>query len=107
MKKPGKQPKAPNYVEQLVKDAGGKIEEVSGPLPDGSGFCTASFPLPKNHWLTAEGHNEPPMTFQMGTDNPERKEWEKKIKEAAKRIKDNLNNHNLKYNQGYYFRNIS
>jgi len=84
MKKPGKQPKAPQCVERLVKEAGGQIEEVSGPLPDGSSFCTASFPLPKNHWLTVEGHNEPPMPFRMGTDNPDRKEWEKKIREAAR-----------------------
>lgn len=27
-------------------------------LPDGSGCFTASFPLPKNHWLYAPGHDD-------------------------------------------------
>lgn len=73
----------PSFVNKLVNDLGGTVEEASGPLPDGSGFCTASFPLPKNHWLTKPGHNEPPMPFKMGTDNPDRKEWEKRIILAA------------------------
>lgn len=42
-------------------------------LPDGSGFFVGSLPLPKDHWLTADGHNEPPMPLQMGVDDPERK----------------------------------
>ncbi len=37
-------------------------------LPDGSAFATASWPLPKTHWLYAEGHNVPPMPLRMGTD---------------------------------------
>jgi len=35
-------------------------------LPDGSGACVASFPLPKDHWLYAEGYNEPPMPQRVG-----------------------------------------
>lgn len=35
-------------------------------LPDGSGFCTASLPLPKTHWLYAEEHSEPPMPMRVG-----------------------------------------
>lgn len=35
-------------------------------LPDGSAFCTASFPLPADHWLIAEGYNVPPMPLRMG-----------------------------------------
>lgn len=62
----------------------GKIEEVGGPLPDGSGFAVASFPLPKDHWLYAEGHDDPPMPFKRGTDDPERKDWEEKIRAAGK-----------------------
>lgn len=53
-------------------------------LPDGSGFFTASFPLPKDHWLYKEGHNEPPMPFRMGTDHPHREAWADAITKAAK-----------------------
>jgi len=56
----------PLAVLSLIEDAGGKITEV-GSLPDGSGFATASFPLPKDHWLTADGDNVPPMPMRMGT----------------------------------------
>lgn len=53
-------------------------------LPDGSGFFTASIPLPKDHWLHEEGGDYPPMPFQKGTDDPERKEWARKITWAAR-----------------------
>lgn len=36
------------------------VGPVVGPLPDGSGFFTASFPLPKTHWVYAEGRDERP-----------------------------------------------
>lgn len=36
-------------------------------LPDGSGFATMSIPFPKDHWLTKDGENIPPMPFKMGT----------------------------------------
>ncbi len=35
-------------------------------LPDGSGFFIASFPLPKDHWLFAEGENVPPAPMRIG-----------------------------------------
>ena len=35
-------------------------------LPDGSGFTTGSYPLPRDHWLYAEGHEPPPMPLRMG-----------------------------------------
>ena len=35
-------------------------------LPDGSAFCTASLPLPEDHWIYEET-GEPPMPFRMGT----------------------------------------
>ncbi len=57
---------APKLIQQLASDLGGKIGEV-GVCPDGSGFATMSMPLPKDHWLTAEGYNEPPMPFRIGT----------------------------------------
>lgn len=53
-------------------------------LPDGSAFATASWPLPKTHWLYAEGHNVPPMPLRMGTDNPERQAMNQKVRAAAK-----------------------
>jgi hypothetical protein len=53
-------------------------------LSDGSSFGTFSLPLPKDHWLTAEGYNVPPMPLRMGTDNPERRAMNKAVWEAAK-----------------------
>lgn len=37
-------------------------------LPDGSAFCTASFPLPKDHWIYREHPDgeSPPMPFRRG-----------------------------------------
>lgn len=35
-------------------------------LPDGSGAFVGSWPLPKDHWLHAEGRNEPPMPMRVG-----------------------------------------
>lgn len=34
-------------------------------LPDGSGAFVASWPLPKDHWLYAEGDNEPPSPIPI------------------------------------------
>ena len=70
-------------VREIAKMVGGKIEEMQK-LPDGSGFAVMSMPLPKDHWLTKEGWNEPPAPFLMGTDNIQRKEWVDKIRIAAK-----------------------
>lgn len=55
-------------------------------LPDGSGFATGNFPLPKEHWSTINPHefNIPPMSFRMGTKNPDRKKWETMLREAGK-----------------------
>jgi hypothetical protein len=55
-------------------------------LPDGSGFFTASFPLPADHWLTADAGpiDIPPMRFRMGADDPRRKPLERIIREAGK-----------------------
>ena len=71
-------------VKRLVNDLGGEIQEINGPLPDGSGFAVASFPLPEDHWLLAEGYNKPPMPFQRGTADPARQEWADKIREAGR-----------------------
>ena len=53
-------------------------------LPEGSGAAVVSFPLPDNHWLTAEHENVPPMPFRMGTDDPRRTEWKNAIRDAGK-----------------------
>jgi len=50
-------------------------------LPDGSGFFTASYPLPKDHWIYEET-GEPPMPLQMGV-SPDRKEYEALVRLAA------------------------
>ena len=70
-------------ARKLIEDCGGTVKEVSGPLPDGSGFMIGSFPLRKDHWIY-QGTNEdilngyirhesygdfnvPPMIFRMGS----------------------------------------
>lgn len=70
-------------VKKLAEMVGGKIEEM-GRLPDNSGFAVMSMPLPKDHWLTKEGFDEPPAPLRMGTDNPLRKPLIDAVREAAK-----------------------
>lgn len=70
-------------VERLAKELGGTVKEVSGPLPDGSGFATISLPLPSNHWLTRPGFNEPPMPFRCGLGDT-RTRMAQDITEAAR-----------------------
>jgi hypothetical protein len=52
-------------------------------LPDGSGFCTSSLPLPKDHWLFDEKENAPPMPYILGISE-ERQMHEYNVREAAK-----------------------
>ena len=77
----------PEILKRLAKDVGGKIDEV-GSCPDGSGWATMSLPLPKDHWLTQPGHNEPPMPFRVGTEEQRsgknRQEWADAIRAAGK-----------------------
>lgn len=58
-------------VFELADAVGGKVEEVGGPLPDGSGFAVMSMPLPGSHWIyetTADGFGlPPPMPLRMGS----------------------------------------
>lgn len=63
-----------------------KMKLEAGPylLPDGSGFAVMSMALPEDHWLYAEGDNDPPMPFRRGTSDPHREEWAKSIWAAAK-----------------------
>ena len=75
---------APRVIKDLAEMVGGKIDFVSGPLPDGSGFATMSLPLPQDHWLTADHSNVPPMPFRMGTDDPRREQWAAAIRESGR-----------------------
>lgn len=52
-------------------------------LPDGSGFFTASYPLPRDHWLYAEDYNEPPMPLCTGV-GPERSALAEQVTAAAR-----------------------
>lgn len=71
-------------VSVIAEQCGGKIDSV-GQCPDGSGFATVSFPLPKDHWIYKEGFNVPPMPFRLGTRQSEMRELvSKKIREVAK-----------------------
>lgn len=70
------QPTPPAFLRELADACGGELKEVSGPLPDGSGFALMSMPLPKTHWIykgdRTESYgvfNTPPMPFQMGRED--------------------------------------
>lgn len=52
-------------------------------LPDGSAFSTASFPLPKTHWLY-EPNGAPPMPMRMGQADDRRGVFADMVREAAK-----------------------
>jgi hypothetical protein len=81
-------------LEKLATDMGEKLDSVSGPLSDGSGFATMSFPLPQDHWLTRDDSSEePPMPFRRGVDEPDRQEWVEKLTQAARwAVKHSTNN---------------
>ena len=54
-------------LQEMAAALGGHIEEVAGPLPDGSGFATMSYPLPSDHWLYGDDDYEPPpMPMKIG-----------------------------------------
>lgn len=60
-------------------------------LPDGSAFSTLVLPLPKDHWIYGEkdredehGFEPPPMTYRLGTEHFERKEWEERLRVAGR-----------------------
>jgi len=84
--------KAPKIINDLAAAVGGKVDFVSDPLPDGSGFATMSLPLPKDHWIyaTAEGYTPPPpMPFRIGTEgapvlNRTREMWAEGIRAACR-----------------------
>lgn len=73
-------------VEQITEALGGKIESI-GELPDGSGFATVSYEVPKTHWIYAKNEKgwslPPPMPFRMAS-GAARCEIAEKMREAAK-----------------------
>jgi hypothetical protein len=52
---------SPDPVEQLASELGGKVVDR---LPHGS--AVVALPLPKDHWLYKEGHDEPPAPMRIG-----------------------------------------
>lgn len=75
-------------VKKLAEDLGGEIKEA-GILPDNSGFAVMSMPLPKDHWLTKEGFNVPPMPMRMGTESilvhgKTRQMWAEELRAAGR-----------------------
>lgn len=82
-KEANKVKEVPADVKNLVEGAGGKINSAAR-LPDGSGFCTASFDLPKDHWLYADHDNIPPRGLLVGEASPARKMLEEKVIDAAR-----------------------
>jgi hypothetical protein len=57
---------AASEVQNIIKEAGGIVDPASlMQLPDGSGCFTASFPLPRDHWLY-EPTGEPPAPWRVG-----------------------------------------
>lgn len=74
----------PKNVTDLIEGAGGRIESMTL-LPDGHGVATASFPLPKEHWLYADdgSFDAPPMPMRMGTNDPRRQQFNEWVRQAA------------------------
>ena len=64
------------------------MAETGGILPDGSAFFTASFPLPKSHWIYQRGTDgfgaPPPMPMRLGRGHAEFREWVDRVTEAAR-----------------------
>lgn len=72
-----------------ITGAFGDGAQISGVtlLRDGSGFFTASFPLPKDHWIYSkpgDGYLVPPMPLRMGGDNPARAIMTDHVRAAGK-----------------------
>lgn len=74
-------------VQDLIEGAGGKVTG-GAVLQDSSGFMTADFPLPKDHWIynvEADGFGAaPPMPFRMGSNDPRRQAFNDMVGAAAR-----------------------
>lgn len=70
-------------VTGMLEGSGGVVDAGSAlQLPDGSGCLTASFPLPKDHWLY-ESTGEPPALWRVG-EGALRSLWAEQITLAAR-----------------------
>lgn len=65
-----------------LKESQAKAPETTV-LPDGSAFFTGSLPLPKDHWLYAEGAEAPPAPLRLGVDSPLRQPLADALKAAV------------------------
>lgn len=78
----GSEARVPGEFREEVLASGAVFSEPVR-LPDGSGAFVASLPLPKTHWLYAEGRNEPPMPMRVGL-GAKRNEFADQIRAAAR-----------------------
>lgn len=80
-------PQVGSLLDDLAAALGSRVEPCET-LPEGSGAAVLSRPLPKDHWLTAEGENTPPaLWLEMGGIGPDpqtRKSIERDIREVGK-----------------------
>ena len=71
-----------------VEGARDRTRESGTVLPDGAAFFTASFPLPKDHWIysaTEDGFTAPPpMPFRIGTSDPRRDNIAEMVRAAGR-----------------------
>lgn len=74
-------------MHEMIEAAGGKVLD-GATLPDGSGFATAEFPLPTDHWIYEKDKDgfclPPPMPFRMGAADPRREMFNGAVRSAAK-----------------------
>ena len=54
-------------VRRIAEKTGGNVEQ--SPALTSSGFALSASTLAENHWLVAEGENEPPMFLRMGVES--------------------------------------
>ena len=53
-------------------------------LPDGSGFCVGSFPLPADHWIYGESEDGPPALATVRDDGVNVAEMRRAIRNAIR-----------------------
>lgn len=75
----------PEEVKNMIEESGGKVDSMTV-LPDGHGFATASFPLPKDHWLYRDdGYEDFPQACNLHIADPvERDVVGTKIRDAVR-----------------------
>lgn len=76
----------PKTLTSLIQELFDITDGTTPEAADSEGVCFAvvSYPLPKDHWLTAPGDNVPPMGLRMGTDHPQHAAMVEKIRAAGR-----------------------